>query len=178
MKKSFLFNGKGGQGIIFVSIILAKASINSNFYTIQTQHYSAAQRGDVIKSLVIISDEEIYYPKTQYADYFISLDIRAFEKYKDYINQNSLVIYDNSYEELNGNFDSKIYELPFTKYSIENFKTKKLTNIISLGFLSNFLDFIKLEDFYKVFDNIEEKNKVLNREAFDYGRNLKILVGG
>jgi hypothetical protein len=68
--------------------------------------------------------------------------------------------------------------LPFTKYSIENFKTKKLTNIISLGFLSNFLDFIKLEDFYKVFDNIEEKNRVLNREAFDYGRNLKILVGG
>ncbi|MBC7194751.1 MAG: 2-oxoacid:acceptor oxidoreductase family protein [Caldisericia bacterium] len=177
MKKSFLFNGKGGQGTIFISIILAKSAILSNLYAIQTQHYSAAQRGDIVKSLVIVSDEEIFYPKIQEVDFFISYDLKAFLNFRNYINEKSLIIYDNSYEDLNEDFkNNNIFKLPLTKYSIENFKTKELANVISLGFLSNFLDFINIENFYKVFDNLEKGDKTLNKEAFDFGRNLKVPI--
>ncbi len=177
MRKSFLINGKGGQGVIFVSIILAKASILSNLYAIQTQHYSAAQRGDIVKSLVIVSNEEIFYPKIQEVDFFISYDLKAFFILKNYINEKSLIFFDNSYEDINEDIkNNNIYKLPFTKYAIENFKTKELANVISLGFLSNFLDFINKENFYIVFDNLEKGDKILNKEAFNFGRNLNFSI--
>lgn len=177
MRKSFLFNGRGGQGVIFVSVILAKSAINSNLFCIQTQHYSAAQRGDILKSLVIISDEEINYPKVKNVDFFVSFNLKAFEKYKESIGDNTIIIYDSSYEDLKENFiQNDIYKIPFTKISLENFNTKEAMNIISLGFLSNFLDFIDINSFLYVLNNLEKGDKKINIEAFNLGREIKVLL--
>lgn len=176
MRKSFLFNGRGGQGVIFVSVILAKSAIQSNLFSVQTQHYSAAQRGDILKSLVLISDEEINYPKVKDVDFFISYNLKAFEKYKEFIGDNTIIIYDSSFEDLKENFiKNNVYKIPFTKISLENFNTKEAMNLISLGFLSNFLDFIDKNSFLYVLNNLEKGDKKINIEAFNLGRDIKVL---
>ncbi|MDI6861690.1 MAG: 2-oxoacid:acceptor oxidoreductase family protein [Caldisericia bacterium] len=175
MKKSFLFNGKGGQGIIFTSVILAKSAIESNLFSIQTQHYSAAQRGDVVKSLVLISNEEIYYPKVKEVDFFISFNLKAYEIYKELIGKNTIVIFDSSYEDINNNsIEGNFYKIPFTKISLEKFNLKEPMNLIALGFLSNFLDFINLNSFLLVINKLEKGNKKINIDAFMIGKELKI----
>lgn len=175
MRKSFLFNGKGGQGVIFTSVILAKSAIESNLFSIQTQHYSAAQRGDIVKSIVLISDEEIYYPKVKVVDFFISFNLKAYEKYKELIGKDTIIIYDSSYEEINDDFSkSNLYKIPFTKISLEKFNLREPMNLIALGFLSNFLDFIDINSFINVLNNLEKGNNKLNLDAFILGRELKI----
>ncbi|MCX8095519.1 MAG: 2-oxoacid:acceptor oxidoreductase family protein [Caldisericia bacterium] len=175
MKRSFLFNGRGGQGVIFISVILAKSAIQSNLYSIQTQHYSAAQRGDIVKSLVLISEENINYPKAKVVDFFISYNLKAFENYKDSIGENTIIIYDSSYDDINKYNFNNIYKIPFTKIALEMFNIKEPMNLISLGFLSNFLDFISLNSFLDVLNNLEKGDKKINIEAFLLGRELKVF---
>lgn len=174
MKRSFLFNGKGGQGVIFTSVILAKSAIESNLFSVQTQHYSAAQRGDIVKSIVLISDEEIYYPKVKTVDFFISFYLRSYKKFKESIGKDTIIIFDSSYEDIDDLEISNLYKIPFTKISLEKFNIKEPMNLIALGFLSNFLEFINLNSFLHVINNLEKGNNKINLEAFMLGKELKI----
>ena len=57
-------SGSGGQGLILMGIILAEAiGIYDGKYVAQTQSYGPEARGGSSKSEVIVSDEEIDYPK-------------------------------------------------------------------------------------------------------------------
>ncbi len=173
MKKTFIFCGKGGQGIIFAANLLSQSAINENLHSIQTQIYTAAQRGDVSKSEVIISDYQIDYPKIESADYFISLTKKSLLKFRELINDNTIIIFDNTYEDFNDDLFKKnvIYKLSFTKNSFDYFNRCDYTNIITLGFLIKLIDIIKedsviksLEKFKKDLDN--------NKKAFFIGINL------
>ena len=65
-------SGSGGQGLILMGIILAEAiGIYDGKYVAQTQSYGPEARGGSSKSEVIVSDEEIDYPKV------MSLDLAA-----------------------------------------------------------------------------------------------------
>ena len=56
-------SGTGGQGLILAGIILAEAAIIDGFNAVQSQSYGPEARGGASKAEVIISDEEINYPK-------------------------------------------------------------------------------------------------------------------
>ena len=57
-------SGEGGQGIVLAGVILAEAAaIYDGKNATQTQVYGPESRGGASKAEVIISDEEIDYPK-------------------------------------------------------------------------------------------------------------------
>lgn len=170
MRRDFVFTGKGGQGIIFVANILCLSSLYENLHSIQTQIYTAVQRGDFSKSEVIISDKKIDYPKIEKADYFISLTKKSLIKFKELIDDNSIIIFDNSYDNLNDDLfiKNKKFEVPYTKLSYDNFKKSEYANMISLGFLISLLDFIKEESVFKSLEMIK-KDFENNKRAFLLG---------
>ncbi|MGB9749725.1 MAG: 2-oxoacid:acceptor oxidoreductase family protein [Caldisericia bacterium] len=179
MRKNFIFTGKGGQGIIFVATLLSQSAIIENLHSVQTQIYTAAQRGDISKSEVIISDEPIDYPKIENADFFISLTKKSLIKFKELIQENTTVLFDNTFEDLNEDFltKNKIYKLPFTKISLDIFNKNEYTNIISLGFLIKLTDIIKEDSIIKTLEKMK-KDLENNKKAFLLGINLykKLLV--
>lgn len=165
MKKSFVFAGKGGQGIIFVATLLSQSAILQGLHSIQTQIYTAAQRGDLSKSEVIISDFQVDYPKIDKADYFISLTKKSFLSFKDLIDKETTILFDNTYEDIDENLISKnkIFKYPFTKISFDNFNKSDHTNIIALGLLIKIIGFIKEDSVLKSLERYKknfEENKI------------------
>jgi 2-oxoglutarate ferredoxin oxidoreductase subunit gamma len=64
MRIEIRFAGFGGQGIIKSGIITATAAcIYSGKNAVQTQSYGPESRGGACKSEVVISEEEIDFPK-------------------------------------------------------------------------------------------------------------------
>ena len=65
--------GTGGQGLVLAGIILAEAAaLYEGRHTVQTQAYGPESRGGASKSEVLISDEEIDYPKAGDVDLFLA----------------------------------------------------------------------------------------------------------
>ena len=76
------FSGSGGQGMILAGIIMAEAaSIYSDKKASQSQSYGPESRGGASRSEVIISDEEIDYPKATSIDAMLAMTQDACNKY-------------------------------------------------------------------------------------------------
>jgi 2-oxoglutarate ferredoxin oxidoreductase subunit gamma len=58
-------SGSGGQGLVLAGVILAEAlGVYEGKNVTQTQSYGPEARGGASRSDIVISDGEIYYPKT------------------------------------------------------------------------------------------------------------------
>ena len=55
--------GTGGQGAILAGILLADAAVRDGKNVVQTQSYGPEARGGASRSEVVISTQEIHYPK-------------------------------------------------------------------------------------------------------------------
>ena len=74
-----IFAGSGGQGIITAAIILAEAAVlYEGLNAVQSQSYGPEARGGASRSEVIISDEDIDYPKAVNIDLLLALTDEAF----------------------------------------------------------------------------------------------------
>lgn len=81
MKAGIRISGFGGQGIILSGVIVGKAAVLDGFNVVQTQSYGPEARGGFTRSEVVISDEEIDYPKVESATVSIIMSQEAFFKY-------------------------------------------------------------------------------------------------
>ncbi len=74
-------SGAGGQGVILLGIILADSAIESGYNAIQSQSYGPEARGGASKCEVIISQDEIFYPKVRVPDLLLALTQDSYDKY-------------------------------------------------------------------------------------------------
>jgi 2-oxoglutarate ferredoxin oxidoreductase subunit gamma len=82
MRKEFRIAGTGGMGVVLAGVILGHAAVvHAGLESVQTQSYGSEARGTAAKSEVIISDEQIRYPKVREADYSVFMSQKAFELY-------------------------------------------------------------------------------------------------
>ena len=87
--------GLGGQGIILAGIIMAEAAgIYDGKFVAQTQAYGAAARGGFSRSDIVISDEEINYPKARELDMLLAMSQDAYEENLQYLRPEGILIVD------------------------------------------------------------------------------------
>lgn len=133
MKKfEIRLSGSGGQGVILAAIIIADAAIRQGLNAIQTQSYGPEARGGASKAEVIISNDEINYPKITKASILLSLTQNAYEKYIASLDKDGILIVDD-HVKLSGDEPFKVYSLPILRNAHEKFKTNMVANIISTG---------------------------------------------
>jgi len=172
MRKEFLFSGKGGQGSVFASIVLAEAALIEGLHAVQSQVYGAAARGEVTKAEVVISDSEILYPRIRKANFYVSFDYKALRNFINEFDMGGILIFDNTYKNIDKkNFEiSKIYEYPFSKRSIEEFKSTQPTNMIALGFLAGIYKIVKIE-------SLIESLRIVGKERFFNTNETSLKIG-
>ena len=172
MRKEFLFSGKGGQGSVFASIVLAEAALIEGLHAVQSQVYGAAARGEVTKAEVVISDSEILYPRIRKANFYVSFDYKALRNFINEFDMDGILIFDNTYKNIDKkNFEiSKIYEYPFSKRSIEEFKSTQPTNMIALGFLAGISKIVKIE-------SLIESLRIVGKERFFNTNKASLKIG-
>ena len=85
------FAGAGGQGLQAAATVLGKSLIlSTEKYVCQSQNYGPESRGGLSYSDLIISDEEIDFPKIRVPDVLVCMSNESFHKFRDDIQSGSM----------------------------------------------------------------------------------------
>jgi len=163
--------GFGGQGIIRAGLMLAMAAcIHGDKNAVQTQSYGPESRGGSCKSEVVISDEEIDYPKVVEPDVLVVMSQEAFTTYAETLKPNGTLLLDPDMvprHEFEGN--ARVFMVPSTKIAEELGKTI-VANVVMLGALVATTGITSLEAFKNsLLGNIPKGTEKLNLTAFEKG---------
>jgi len=171
MRKEVRFVGFGGQGIIRAGLMLAMAScIYEGKNAVQTQSYGPESRGGSCKSEVVISDDEIDYPKVDDPDVLVVMSQEAFNTYAKTVKPGGTLILDTDMvprHEFKGN--ARVFMVPSTKMAEEVGKTI-VANVVILGALVAITNLVSAEAFKNsLLSNIPKGTEKLNLAAFEKG---------
>lgn len=174
MRKEVRLSGSGGQGLILSGIILAEGSILSNLNAVQTQSYGPEARGGASKAEVIVSDEEINFPKVRKADMLLCLTQKAFDEYYHTVKNNGIIILDSSIDEKDIINDKvKVLKLPIIYKSKYELKKEMVANMVALGVICNMITEIDTEQVKKsMLSRVPKGTEELNERAFEMGISL------
>jgi 2-oxoglutarate ferredoxin oxidoreductase subunit gamma len=161
--------GSGGQGIILASIILAEAAgIFEGYHVSQTQSYGPEARGGKCKAEVVISSNQIDYPKTVQLDMMLALNQASCDAYSYGFKPNGLLLVDSDLVEQVPT--SRVIGLPFTKIAREATGKEMVTNIVALGVLGYVCPILSIESMEAAMAaRVPKGTKKLNNKALQAG---------
>ena len=161
--------GSGGQGIILMGIILAEAiGIYDGKFVAQTQSYGPEARGGSSKSEVIVSDEEIDYPKAMKPDLLLAMNQKSCDEFYPDLKSDGLLIVDSTF--VTQIPTSKVFQIPFTRIAREKFKREMVANIIALGALTQLTPMVSPKAVESaVLAKVPKGTEKLNRDALRAG---------
>jgi 2-oxoglutarate ferredoxin oxidoreductase subunit gamma len=164
-------SGSGGQGLILMGIILAEAiGIYDGKYVAQTQSYGPEARGGSSKSEVIVSDEEIDYPKAIRLDLLLAMNQRSCDEFYPDLKAEGLLIVDSTF--VTQLPTPKAFQIPFTRLAREKFGREVVANIIALGALSQLTPIVSAKAVESaVMARVPKGTEKLNRDALKAGMN-------
>lgn len=140
--------GFGGQGVVTMAVVVGEtASLYDKKFVVQTQSYGPEARGGASKSEIVISDEEVDYPKVQSPDVFVVLSRAAYLEYVDGLKDDGILIVDEDLVEIEGNLPKtvKVYKIPATRIADKEVGSKQATNIVMLGALTVITKILSVE---------------------------------
>lgn len=177
--KEFRLGGSGGQGLILAGIILAEAALQDGKNVVQSQSYGPEARGGASKAEVIISDEDINYPKVGKCDVLLTLTQKSFEKYINTLKSGGILIKDDKVEETIKRDDIEIYSVPILSTARDKLKKPMVANMIALGCIYGVTKVINKVSLEKaVLNRVPHGTEELNKKALYEGFNLINSIKG
>jgi len=167
-------SGEGGQGLILAGIILAEAAaIYDEKNAIQTQSYGPEARGGACKSEVIISEDEIDYPKATSIDLLLSLTQEACDKYAGELKKGGVLIVDALSVERVPEDDFRIFRLPILETARDKMGKLIVANIVALGVIVGLSKIVSREAIEKaLLARVPKGTEQLNSRALAAGFEL------
>lgn len=173
MKKSFVFSGSGGQGIMSAGITLAHTAIDMNKHATYLPEYGPEQRGGSAKCTVVISDDQIVSPLPKQCDNLIVMNEQAYRKFGEDVREGGILLVNSSRVKNEVERDDvKVIAAPVDDIALE-LGNDKAANIILLGILIGATDIVSRETLAL---SLEEKFKdkkpgilEMNIKALDRG---------
>jgi len=133
MRTEFRLSGSGGQGLLLAGIVLAEAAILDDKNAVQTQSYGPEARGGSSKAEVVISAEDIDYPKATDPDFLLALTNDSYKTYGK-LQGKGLIIVDSSVC-LDPSITARTVSVPILDTAANVVGKKVVANIVALGVL-------------------------------------------
>ncbi len=127
--------GEGGQGIQSVAGIIVQAAYEEGKEALYIPNFGVEQRGGVSVAYCQISDSKIGSPKFVFADLVIALSDRAVRRTRQYVNENTVFIYDSSIEGIEADLPQeakKILAIPALDIAKKELQPR-VFNVIIMG---------------------------------------------
>jgi len=162
-------SGSGGQGLIFAGIILAEAAgLHDGKYVCQTQSYGPEARGGSSKAEVVISDEEIDYPKAVKPDMLLAMNQKSCDAYFFDLKPSGMVIVDSTFvKQLPA---TRAIAIPFTQMAREKLGKETGANIIALAALASLSGAVSLSSLEAaVMSRSQSGTEEINKKAIELG---------
>jgi len=135
-KTEIRLSGTGGQGIILGGILLAEAAVLDGKEVVQTQSYGPEARGGASKAEVIISDQEILYPKVVTPKYLLIMSQEAARLYAEKIAADGVIIVDETTVQELPEVSAQVIRIPITALAREKIGNEMTANIMAIGALA------------------------------------------
>ncbi|AOT68110.1 2-oxoacid:acceptor oxidoreductase family protein [Geosporobacter ferrireducens] len=165
--------GSGGQGLILGGIIMAEAALLDGKNAIQSQSYGPEARGGASKAEVIISENEIDFPKVEVPDLLLSLTQVAADKYINDIKKDGILLVDSSVRLPEGVQAGKVIQIPILQTAVEVIGKPMVANIIAMGAIQQILNTVSKESLEEaVLSRVPKGTEELNRRALAEGYRL------
>lgn len=164
-------SGSGGQGLILAGQILAEAAaVYDDKYATQSQSYGPEARGGASRSEVIISDEEIDYPKAVNLDFVLAFTQQACDKYAADLKKGGVLLADSTEvtKQPRGNY--KVFAVPITEIAAKEVGKKVTANLVAVGLivgLSKIVSPIAAEE--ALWERVPKGTEEINLKAFKKG---------
>lgn len=162
-------SGSGGQGMILASVIFSEAIAKSDERNVvQTQSYGPEARGGASKSDVVISENEIYYPKAMQLDLLLCMTQESMDKYYGDLKPNGTLVVDTT---LVTDIPTKnYYGLPFTRLAREEAGHVMVANVIALAAIADITKLVSRQALTSaVLGRAPRGTEEKNRKAIEIG---------
>lgn len=171
MRTEFRLSGSGGQGLLLAGIVLAEAAILEGKNAVQTQSYGPEARGGSSKAEVVISEQDIDYPKATDPDYLLALTQESYRTYGK-LTKGGLIIADSSITLL-GEITVRTVQVPIIQTAIDVMGKAVVANIVALGVLGAISGIVKQETLeHAVRNRVPKGTEELNVKALRAGMDI------
>jgi 2-oxoglutarate ferredoxin oxidoreductase subunit gamma len=165
-------SGFGGQGIMTAGYILGKAAaLFDQSQVTLVKSYGPESRGGASSAQVIISDEEINYPRLIEPKLLVAMSQEAYAKYVGELASGGLLLVDEDLVDLNDPRDDiDIRAIPATRIAERELGRKIVANIVMLGFVAANSDAVSKDGLREaILSSIPEGTEELNIQAYERG---------
>jgi 2-oxoglutarate ferredoxin oxidoreductase subunit gamma len=152
-----------------MGIILAEAAgVYDGKYVAQTQSYGPEARGGSSKSEVIVSDEEIDYPKAMKLDLLLAMNQKSLDEFYPDLKPDGVLIVDSTF--VSQVPTAKAFQVPFTRIAREKLKREVVANIVALGALTQLSPIVSPKAMEQaVLARVPKGTEKFNRDALRAG---------
>ncbi|AGL02419.1 2-oxoacid:acceptor oxidoreductase family protein [Desulfoscipio gibsoniae] len=171
--KELRLSGSGGQGLIMAGIIIADAAIRDGKNSVQSQSYGPEARGGASRSEVIISDEEIDYPRVARPDVLLAMSQEACDKFVRDLDKDGVLIIDSTYVHNQPAVEGVVYALPISRAAREQVGREMVANVVALGAVTRITGVVSQESLTDaLLARVPRGTEELNKKALDLGWQL------
>ena len=169
-------SGSGGQGMIFASVVLGEAiGLTEGKNVVQSQSYGPEARGGASKADVVVSSQEIFYPKAMKLDLLLAMTQEAMDKYYVDLKEGGILIVDTSLVTEIPTDD--YYGLEFTRLARHEIGHIMVANVIALGAIAGLTDIVSLESITNaVLSRAPRGTEEKNKKAVELGYNEAVKL--
>ncbi len=170
IQQQLIISGVGGQGVLFVTRLLAEAAINSGLSVFTSETHGMAQRGGTVLSHLKVGDFSSPLIRPEQADGLLVLRAENIAVHKNFLKSGGWVI-------ANGDQNSKqATEIPLHNIDADSLAQEignpKAANLIVLGFALAKAGKIKAKE-GKLFCTLTDIKAVLKNR---FGKNKKMMA--
>ncbi|NLE46557.1 MAG: 2-oxoacid:ferredoxin oxidoreductase subunit gamma [Chloroflexi bacterium] len=125
--------GTGGQGVILAGILLAEAAVRDGLNVTQTQSYGPEARGGASRAEVVISSDEIDYPKVLQPDITLCMSQEACDRYGERIDRSGVLIVDSDF--VSRAPTTRAVRVPLTSVARDVAGRNLMANVVGIGLI-------------------------------------------
>lgn len=164
-------SGEGGQGLMLAGKILAEAAaIYDDLNATQSQSYGPEARGGASRSEVIISGDDIDYPKAVNIDLFLALTQESVDRYIGDVRDNGLVIVDSDNVSQVPEGTYRVVRVPVTKLARDEIGRVIVANIVALGIIAGVSKIVTVGAMRNAIQaRVPKGTEEINMQAFELG---------
>jgi len=167
-----IISGFGGQGVITAGQILGRAvAVHERRNAVMAQSYGPESRGGACKTEVILSDDDIEYPRVVDPDVVVVLSQEAYRQVGRNRPDKCLLIAEEELVELDleAELGKRSVTVPATRLA-EQLGKKVVLNIVTLGFLGGASGIVSPDALKEaIAKSVPKGTEALNLKAFEAG---------
>ncbi|QTA84985.1 indolepyruvate oxidoreductase subunit beta [Desulfonema magnum] len=170
IKQQIIISGVGGQGVLFVTRLLAEAAIQKGYPVFTSETHGMAQRGGTVVSHLKVGDFSSPLIRPPQADGLLALKAENVSQYGDYLKPGGWAVV-NSHEDIQGEIKQSAFAADADTLA-QKLGNPKAINLVLLGVaLSKASDlaenkknlFCSFEDIRAVLENrLQDKKEMLS----------------